>query len=146
MNICHHMLTSSTQLPNRSFHVVERTRTSTKCQKMSKCVCKACKNTVFYCQICKFVGFLLPSLLWLLKLPNAASGGLQRPCVGFFAFTGFVAGAFVLRSSYVFIRCFPLLLAIVEYLFAPAPHTLSCLYHMTLVSMWVAKYSTDSSV
>ena len=49
------MLTSSTQLQNRSFHVVERTRTPTKCQKMN-CTCKACKNTVFYCQICKFVG------------------------------------------------------------------------------------------
>ena len=34
LNICHHMLTSSTQLQNRSFHVLERTRTSTKCQKM----------------------------------------------------------------------------------------------------------------
>ena len=30
LNICHHMLTSSTQLQNRSFHVVERTRTSSK--------------------------------------------------------------------------------------------------------------------
>ena len=27
LNICHHMLTSSPQLQNRSFHVVERTRT-----------------------------------------------------------------------------------------------------------------------
>ena len=26
-------------------------------------------NTVFHCQICKFVGFLLPSSSWLLKLP-----------------------------------------------------------------------------
>ena len=26
--------------------------------------------TVFHCQICKFVGFLLPSSSWLLKLPN----------------------------------------------------------------------------
>ena len=33
------------------------------------CSCKACKNTVFHCQICKFVGFLLPSSSWLLKLP-----------------------------------------------------------------------------
>ena len=33
LNICHHMLTSSTQLQNWSFHVVERTRTSTKCEK-----------------------------------------------------------------------------------------------------------------
>ena len=36
INICHHMLTSSKQLQNRSFHVVERTRTSSKCQRM-KC-------------------------------------------------------------------------------------------------------------
>ena len=71
LNICHHMLTSSTQLQNRSFHVVERTRTSTKCQKIEKCTCKACKNTVFHCQICKFVGSLLPSSSWLLKLPNS---------------------------------------------------------------------------
>ena len=34
LNIYHHMLTSSTQLQNRSFHVVEKTRTSSKCQKM----------------------------------------------------------------------------------------------------------------
>ena len=123
LNICHHALTSSTQLQNWSFHVVERTRTSTKCKKMKnarakrakilffivkyanlwsfccrrrrgclsslilvisrrrknenvykmsnieKCTCKACTNTVFHCQICKFVGFLLPSSSWLLKLP-----------------------------------------------------------------------------
>ena len=51
LNICHHMLTSSTKLQNRSFHVIERTRTSSKCQMMKKCTCKACKNTVFNCQI-----------------------------------------------------------------------------------------------
>ena len=33
LDICHHMLKSSTQLQNRSFHVVERTRTSLKCHK-----------------------------------------------------------------------------------------------------------------
>ena len=70
LNICHHMLTSSTQLQNWSFHVVERTRTSTKCEKNETCTCKACKNTIFHCQICKFVEFLLPSSSWLLKLPN----------------------------------------------------------------------------
>ena len=32
--ICHHMLTLSTLLQNRSFHVVERTRTAVKCTKM----------------------------------------------------------------------------------------------------------------
>ena len=68
LNICHHMLTSSTQLQNWSFHVVERTRTSTKCEKNEICTCKACKNTIFHCQICKFVGFLLPSSSWLLKV------------------------------------------------------------------------------
>ena len=40
-----------------------------KMSKNEKCTCKACKNTVFHCQICKFVGFLLPSSSWLLKLP-----------------------------------------------------------------------------
>ena len=39
--------------------------------KHEKCTCKACKNAVFHCQICKFVGFLLPSSSWLLKLPNS---------------------------------------------------------------------------
>ena len=34
LNIGHHMLTSFVQLQNRSFHVVERTRTSAKCPKM----------------------------------------------------------------------------------------------------------------
>ena len=38
--------------------------------KDEKCTCKACKNTVFHPQICKFVGFLLPSSSWFRKLPN----------------------------------------------------------------------------
>ena len=38
--------------------------------KNEKCTCKACKNTVFHGQICKFVGFLLPSSSCLLKLPS----------------------------------------------------------------------------
>ena len=32
-----------------------------KMSKDEKCTWKACKNTVFHCQICKSVGFLLPS-------------------------------------------------------------------------------------
>ena len=41
-----------------------------KMSKGEKCTCKACKNTVFHCQICKFVGFfLMPSSSWLFKLP-----------------------------------------------------------------------------
>ena len=72
LNICRHMLTSSTQLQNRSFHVVERTRTSSKCQKMKNARAKRAK-ILFHCQICKFVGFSLSSSLWLLKLPNLVS-------------------------------------------------------------------------
>ena len=34
LNICHHVLMSSSQLQNKSFHVVERTRTSAECPKM----------------------------------------------------------------------------------------------------------------
>ena len=78
LNICHHMLTSSTQLQNRSFYVVERTRTSTKCERNEICTCKACKNTIFHCQIYKFVGFLLPSSSWLLKLPSRFLLGVGR--------------------------------------------------------------------
>ena len=52
--------------------VIPRRRKNENVFKMSKdekCTCKACKNTVFHCQICKFVTFLLPSSSWLLKLP-----------------------------------------------------------------------------
>ena len=66
LNICHHMLTSSTKLQKMSFHAVERTRTSTKCPKNGKCTCKACKTIVFHCQICKFVTFVL----LMRKLPS----------------------------------------------------------------------------
>ena len=43
--------------------VISRRRKNENVFKMSKnekCTCKACKNTVFPCQICTFVGFLLP--------------------------------------------------------------------------------------
>ena len=48
-NICHHMLTSSTQLQNRSFifHVVGRTRTSSKCQKVKNARAKRAKILFF---------------------------------------------------------------------------------------------------
>ena len=54
--------------------VISRRRKNENVFKMSKdeiCTCKACKNTVFHCQICKFMGFLLPSSSWLLKLQIA---------------------------------------------------------------------------
>ena len=53
--------------------VISRRRKNENVFKMSKdekCTCKACKNPVFHCQLCKFVGFLFLSSLWLLKLPN----------------------------------------------------------------------------
>ena len=46
VNICHHMVTSSTQLQNRSFQVAERTRTSAKCQK-SKLHVQSVQNYCF---------------------------------------------------------------------------------------------------
>ena len=56
--------------------IVSRRRKNENVFKMSKdkkCTCKACKNPVFHCQICKFGGFLMPSSSWLLKLPIICS-------------------------------------------------------------------------
>ena len=47
LNICQHVPTSSTQLQNRSFHVVERTRTSSKCKKMKSARAKRAKILFF---------------------------------------------------------------------------------------------------
>ena len=69
LNICHHMLTSSTQLPNRSFHVVERTRTSSKCQKMKYARAKRAKILFSIVKYANLWVFLLPLSSWLLKLP-----------------------------------------------------------------------------
>ena len=58
---------------NKTKQEISRRRKNENVYKMSKnekCTCKACKNTVFHCQICKFVGFLLPWSSWLLKLPT----------------------------------------------------------------------------
>ena len=57
LNICHHMLTSSTQLQNRSFHVVERTRTSSKCQKMKNARAKRAKLLFFIVKYANLWGF-----------------------------------------------------------------------------------------
>ena len=57
LNICHHMLTSSTQLQNRSFHVVERTRTSSKCQKMKYARAKRAKILFFIVKYANLSGF-----------------------------------------------------------------------------------------
>ena len=68
LNICHHMLASSIQLQNSIISRRSKNENVFKMSKDEKCMCKACKNTVFHCQICKFVGSLLPSSSWLLKL------------------------------------------------------------------------------
>ena len=57
LNICHHMLSSSTQLQNRSFHVVERTRTSSKCQKMTNARTKRAKILFFSVKYANLWGF-----------------------------------------------------------------------------------------
>ena len=57
LNICHHLLTSSTQLQNRSFHVVERTRTSSKCQKMKSARAKRAKILFFIVKYANSWGF-----------------------------------------------------------------------------------------
>ena len=110
LNICHHMLTSSTQLQNRSFHVVERTRTSSKCQKMKYARAKRAKilfSIVKYANLWGFccrrrrgclssllkidcrnvklhfqMTFSLPSPSCLLKLP--IDNGPSRRNVGLF--------------------------------------------------------------
>ena len=57
LNICHHMLASSTQLQNSSFHVVERTRTSSKCQKMKYARAKRAKILFFIVKYANLWGF-----------------------------------------------------------------------------------------
>ena len=57
LNICHHMLTSSTRLQNRSFHVVERTRTSSKCQNMKNARAKRAKILFFIVKYANLWGF-----------------------------------------------------------------------------------------
>ena len=74
---CHHMLKHLSSYAHvvhtTAKQVISRRRKNENVFKMSKdekCTCKACKNTVFRCQTCKFVGVLLPSSSWLLKLPS----------------------------------------------------------------------------
>ena len=57
LNICYHMLMSYTQLQNRSFHVVERTRTSSKCQEMKNARAKRAKILFFIVKYANLWGF-----------------------------------------------------------------------------------------
>ena len=67
LDSCYHMLMSSTQLQNRSIHVVERTRTSSKCQKMKNARAKRAKILFFIqlsnmqiCRVFVFVAVVIP--------------------------------------------------------------------------------------
>ena len=57
LNICHHTLALSKHLQNRSFDVVERTRTSTKCQKMKNARAKRAKVLFFIVKYANLWGF-----------------------------------------------------------------------------------------
>ena len=57
LNICHHTLTLSTYLQNRSSHVVERTRASSKCQKMKNARAKYAKIQFFIVKYANLWGF-----------------------------------------------------------------------------------------
>ena len=57
LNICHHVLTLSTQLQNWSFDVVERTRTAPKCQKMKNARAKRAKILFFMVKYANLWGF-----------------------------------------------------------------------------------------
>ena len=64
--------------------VISRRRKNETVFKMSKdekCTCKACKNVVFHSQICKFMGFLLPSssCSCLLKLLSSECQSSSSP-------------------------------------------------------------------
>ena len=62
LNICHHMFTSSTYLQNGSFHVEERTRTSTKCQNKINARAKRAKILFFivkYANLCGIIAVVV---------------------------------------------------------------------------------------
>ena len=78
LNICQHMLTSSTQLQNRSFRVMERTRTSAKCPEMKNARAKRAKLLFFIATYANWVLVVVRSL-WL-KLPNVTKTCLGKVC------------------------------------------------------------------
>ena len=57
LNICHHVLTSSTHLKKLLIHVAERTRTSTKCQKLKNARAKRAKILFFIVKYANLWGF-----------------------------------------------------------------------------------------
>ena len=82
LNICHHMLTSSTHLKNRSFHVVERTRTSSKCQKMKNARAKRAKIMFFIVKHANLWGFCSRRRRGCLSSQIKEDDGLGRSTYG----------------------------------------------------------------
>ena len=74
---CHHMLTSSTQLQNRSIHVVEKTRTSSKCQKMKNARAKRAKILFFVVKYANLCGFCCCRRRGCLRSPLSSLGSLS---------------------------------------------------------------------
>ena len=70
LNICHDMLTSSTQLQNRSFHVVERTRTSVQSVKKWKMHVQSVQKYCFSLSNMQICGILVAVVVVVAKLPN----------------------------------------------------------------------------
>ena len=85
LNICHRALTSSTQLQNWSFHVVERTRTSTKCQKIKNAHAKRAKILFFIVKYANIWGFCCRR---------------RRGCLSSPIFTSFIHGCIQLHSIF----------------------------------------------
>ena len=90
LNVCHRMLTSSTQLQNRSFHGVERTRTSAKCKKMNNARAKRAKILFFIVKYANLWGFCcrrrrgcLSSLMSLGRLVLIIPGNYLFPVFSF---------------------------------------------------------------
>ena len=103
LNNCYHMLTSSKKIISRR----RKNEYVFKMSKNEKGTCKACKNPVFLCQICKFVGFLLPSSSWLLKLPIIEMG--RRATSSDFQFSLRVRLAIGMRFKFLFMKVLALL-------------------------------------
>ena len=88
INICHDMLTSSTQMQNRSFHVIERTRPSSKCQKMKNARAKRAKILFFIVKYANLRGFCcrrrrgcLSSLLGSLRSTTRLQRRRHKICI-----------------------------------------------------------------
>ena len=122
LNICHHTLTLSTQLENRSSHVVERTRTSSKCQKMKNTREKHAKIQFFIVKYANLWGFCyrrrrgcLSSLLPVALLDCLKNVGfrLTNWHLIFFCFHSFILiGCVMLTNFFPPIFCLLLLLVL----------------------------------